>query len=251
MLFRSCRKIIIAAYLYVSEDYGKQWTRIGTDLPLEPVNVVREDPVNPNLLYVGTDHGVYISLDRGQSFSAVSEDFPAVPVHDLAIQNQAKDLVIGTHGRSIYKMPVGQLQQMTEEVMLEPLYVFDLKKTRFAKGWGKKTPWNEPKDPELPVVFYTATAGKVDWSVKLKDGPEIQRMSVEAKKGMNKLVYNLSIRPDALKTYTKKMNDAVKDPKKMVDPQKADTGNIYLQKGTYIFIIEQGGKTAQKEFVIE
>ena len=55
-------------YLYRSDDYGQNWTRLGPDLPAEPINVVREDPANPDLLYVGTDHGVYVSLNRGQSF---------------------------------------------------------------------------------------------------------------------------------------------------------------------------------------
>lgn len=238
-------------YLYISEDYGKQWTRIGADLPLEPINVVKEDPVNPDLIYVGTDHGVYISVDRGQTFSGIPEGIPAVPVHDLVIQNKAKDLVIGTHGRSLYKMPVGALQQLTSEVKGEALAIFDLRKVRFSKGWGKKSPWNEAKDPKMPVVFYTSTAGKLDWSVKLKDGPEVQRRSFDAQKGINKFVYNLDIRADALKNYTKKVNEGIKDAKKAVDPQKADSGKIYLQKGTYTLTLEQGGKSVQKDFVVE
>lgn len=239
------------AYTYVSEDYGKTWTRIGLDLPAEPVNVIREDPANPNLLYVGTDHGVYISLDRGQTFSAVKEGFPATPVHDLIVHPIAKDLVIGTHGRSMYKMPVGPLQQLTPEVMNEALYVFDLKKTRYSKGWGKKGAWNEAKDPELPVSFYSSSAGKADVSIKIKDGPEVQRMSVNVTKGINKSVYNLDVKPEVLKNYVKKANEGVKDPKKVIEPSKADTGKFYLLKGTYIVTVEKDGKSAQKEFTIE
>lgn len=56
------------AYLYVSDDYGKNWTPIGTDLPMEPINVVKEDPVNEDILYVGTDHNLYVSLDRANIF---------------------------------------------------------------------------------------------------------------------------------------------------------------------------------------
>ncbi|MEO6757824.1 MAG: glycosyl hydrolase, partial [Saprospiraceae bacterium] len=81
------------AYLYASEDYGQHWQQIGLDLPVEPINVVREDPVNPDLLYVGTDHGLYLSLDRGRTFQALGGDFPAVPVHDLVIQSRSNDLV--------------------------------------------------------------------------------------------------------------------------------------------------------------
>src|SRR6185436_15378904 len=59
-------------YLFVSEDYGTTWSQIGADLSLEPINVVKEDPVNENILFVGTDNGVYVSFDRGKTFMAMT-----------------------------------------------------------------------------------------------------------------------------------------------------------------------------------
>ncbi len=158
------------AYLYASDDYGQHWTRIGLDLPAEPLNVVREDPVNPDLLYVGTDHGLYISLDRGQHFQALGKDFPAVAVHDLAIQATENDLIVGTHGRSMYKISVARIQQLNSEVLDSTIFLFDLPATTFSKNWGKKRPWQELKNPELPVEFYCKNDGKVNWQVRTKDG---------------------------------------------------------------------------------
>lgn len=90
-------------YLYVSEDYGTTWTPIGKDLPAEPINVVKEDPKNENIIYVGTDGGLYVSFDRGQNFMMWSGGLPkSVPVHDIVIQERENEIVIGTHGRSIY-----------------------------------------------------------------------------------------------------------------------------------------------------
>lgn len=92
-----------APYLYVSEDYGASWKPLGKDLPLEPINVVREDPKNENILYVGTDGGLYVSFNRGQSFMLWNAGMPkSVPVHDIAIQERENEIVLGTHGRSIY-----------------------------------------------------------------------------------------------------------------------------------------------------
>jgi photosystem II stability/assembly factor-like uncharacterized protein len=92
-----------APYLYVSEDYGATWSVIGKDLPMEPINVVKEDPKNENILYVGTDGGLYVSFDRGQSFMMWSSGLPkSVPVHDIAFQERENEIVLGTHGRSIY-----------------------------------------------------------------------------------------------------------------------------------------------------
>jgi photosystem II stability/assembly factor-like uncharacterized protein len=90
-------------YLYVSEDYGATWKQLGRDLPMEPVNVVKEDPKNENILYVGTDGGLYVSFDRGQSFMLWNGGMPkSVPVHDIAIQERENEIVLGTHGRSLY-----------------------------------------------------------------------------------------------------------------------------------------------------
>ncbi|MFZ1313899.1 MAG: hypothetical protein WAR38_13615 [Chitinophagaceae bacterium] len=92
-----------APYLYVSEDHGNSWKPIGKDLPNEPINVVKEDPKDENILYVGTDGGLYVSFDAGNSFMLWNGGLPkSVPVHDIAIQQRDNELVLGTHGRSLY-----------------------------------------------------------------------------------------------------------------------------------------------------
>jgi len=99
-------------YLYVSEDYGTTWTQIGKDLPAEPINVVREDPKNENIIYVGTDGGLYVSFNKGQSFVMWNAGLPkSVPVHDIAIQERDNEIVLGTHGRSIYIAKLDEVQK--------------------------------------------------------------------------------------------------------------------------------------------
>jgi len=90
------------AWLYVSEDYGNTWKQLGTSLPLEPLNVVKEDPKKENIIYVGSDNGLYTSFDMGNSFMSMSNHLPRVPIHDLVIQERENELVVGTHGRSIF-----------------------------------------------------------------------------------------------------------------------------------------------------
>ena len=99
-------------YIYISNDFGKTWTRIGKDLPTEPVNVIREDPKNDSILYVGTDGGLYVSFDRGNSFMTWNKGLPkSVPVHDIAIQQRENEIVLGTHGRSIYIAKLDEVQK--------------------------------------------------------------------------------------------------------------------------------------------
>jgi photosystem II stability/assembly factor-like uncharacterized protein len=88
-------------YLFVSEDYGSTWMQLGSDLPAEPLNVVKEDAKNESIIYVGSDNGLYASFDMGKTFMTVG-NLPRVPVHDIVIQPRESELVIGTHGRSIY-----------------------------------------------------------------------------------------------------------------------------------------------------
>lgn len=102
------------AYLLVSEDYGATWTKLGNDLPLEPINVVTEDPKKENIIYVGTDNGLYASFNMGKSFKTLDHNLPRVPVHDIVVQKRENELVIGTHGRSIYITKLDAIQKLSK-----------------------------------------------------------------------------------------------------------------------------------------
>jgi photosystem II stability/assembly factor-like uncharacterized protein len=103
------------AYLYISEDYGANWRQIGKDLPNEPINVVKEDLTNENILYVGTDGGLYISLDGGNSSMMWTKGLPySVPIHDIALHPRENDIILGTHGRSIYIAKLDEVQKLAK-----------------------------------------------------------------------------------------------------------------------------------------
>src|SRR5262249_34523655 len=89
-------------YVFRTIDYGASWQNITKDLPADgPVLVIREDPRNKDLLFAGTEFGLFVSLDAGSSWQRFKAGLPAVAVHDLVIHPRDRDLVIGTHGRSI------------------------------------------------------------------------------------------------------------------------------------------------------
>jgi photosystem II stability/assembly factor-like uncharacterized protein len=239
-------------YLYVSNNYGQSWERLGGDLPLEPINVVKEDPANPNVLYVGTDHNLYVSLDGGRSFQTLSAGFPDVPVHDLAIQARERELVIGTHGRSMFKADISVIQKLNAETLLAEVQVFELEKRKFSKNWGKKQPYKATKDPELPVWFYSKSVGKGTWTLKHKEsGLVLNSGTVDCVRGLNKWNYSLDFQESALNKYRETLMTAQKDPKKPLEIEKADTGKRYLRKGVYTFTLEKGGKSSTQELVIE
>jgi hypothetical protein len=100
-------------------------------LPFEPLNVVKEDPKSDSILYVGTDGGLYVSFDAGNSFMMWNAGLPkSVPIHDIAIQQRDNEIVLGTHGRSLY---VAKLD--------------DVQKIRKDPEWMKKRPKDKPEEP--------------------------------------------------------------------------------------------------------
>ena len=103
------------SYLFVSEDYGTNWVQLGSDLPMEPINVVTEDPKKENIIYVGTDNGLYASFTMGKNFMVLDHNLPRVPVHDIVVQPRENELVIGTHGRSIYITKLKEVQKLYEK----------------------------------------------------------------------------------------------------------------------------------------
>lgn len=105
-----------APYLFISDDHGNTWKQLGKDLPYEPVNVVREDPKNDSILYVGTDGGLYVSFDQGNSFMMWNGGMPkSVPVHDIAIQQRENEIILGTHGRSLYVSKLTDVQGLKKD----------------------------------------------------------------------------------------------------------------------------------------
>ncbi len=112
-------------YVWRTNDYGKTWTKIVTGLPANDfARAIREDPKRQGLLYLGTEHGVYVSFDDGAQWQSLRLDLPVTPVHDLVVED--KDLVIATHGRSFYVLDdIAVLRQLTPEVAGSSFYVFD------------------------------------------------------------------------------------------------------------------------------
>ncbi|WP_439879979.1 WD40/YVTN/BNR-like repeat-containing protein [Pontibacter sp. MBLB2868] len=240
-------------YLYVSEDNGKKWERIGTNLPQEAINVITEDPKNENLLYVGTDHGLYISLDRGKTFTAMSKGMPAVAVHDVVVHPRENDLVVGTHGRSIYIANVEHLQQLTPELMNQQLHVFSLKQVNYNPRWGQKwSAWGDTMQAELSIPYYTSAAGSTTIRIKTDKGQVVKELKDQSEHGLNYVTYNLSVDEANAKAYEAALNSAKKEGAEPVKVEPAENKVIYLQPGKYTVEVETaGGAKKTQEFIIK
>jgi len=116
-------------FIFVTEDYGKKWKRItkGFDKD-ESVRVVREDHKNPNLLFAGTETGVWVSINRGKSWQRLKLNMPTVSIYDLKIHERENDLIVGTHGRSLWILDdISPLQQLADIDQKSKVHLFDQK----------------------------------------------------------------------------------------------------------------------------
>jgi len=237
--------------LYVSENYGETWRRIGLDLPLEPINVVREDPENPDLLYVGTDHGLYISLNRGNTFMRMHNDMPAVSVHDLVIHPREHEALIGTHGRSLYIARVKELQQLRDTVLAKPLFAFETDKMRAGRTWGNNTSWFKSDPPKLDIPVYASAAGKAKLTLQTEKGLTLREWNADCRKGLNYIAYDLTISDKDLDAYNKWLNEKTKAGDRQVKVKPAKDGKTYLAKGAYKVLIELNGAKVETKVVLE
>ena len=238
------------AMAYMSEDYGKTWTKIGKDLPLEPLNVIKEDPSNADILYVGSDHGLYVSLDRGGSFMLMNNGLPAVPVHDVVIHPREKDILVGTHGRSMYIGNAKELQQLNPEILAKALHTFGPAKTRFSGFWGRSFR-GRLSEPSLSIPIYAKTAGKANISVQTKEGLELQSFEVDLKKGLNFPTYDGTIQEKVVAEYIKPLKEKQKKGEKPLKIEAAENKKFYIYKGEYSLKISKGDNTATTKLVIE
>ncbi len=148
-------------YVFKTDDDGATWQSITSNLPARgPVHVIRADPRNPDLLYVGTEFGLFVSVNGGSSWQQVRSGLPTVAVHDLAIHVRDRELVIATHGRSIYIMDVAPLQEVTAKALSAPAYLFDVKpvtayQPRGAHGLGQGKNYLAPNPPFGATIYFT------------------------------------------------------------------------------------------------
>lgn len=222
-----------APYVYVSENYGQSWKPISNNLPASAVNVIKEDPENENLLYLGTDNGAWVSFDRGNSWQVFAEGLPNVAVHDLVVQEREKDLILGTHGRSFYKADTEVLQQMTSESMSDVLMA-NIDPIRSSRRWGSSfSPWSDPFTPSINIQFYSPSGGEAKIMVSDDNGVTYNEFMVDVDLGINSIEYDMSVSEKGVKAMKKRG----------MEIKKQDNAVYYLPKGEYTVKIYIEGKS--------
>lgn len=233
-----------APYLFVSDDFGTTWKNISANLPDEPINVVKEDPKNQNIIYVGTDNGLYASIDAGKTFM-VFGNLPRVAVHDIAIQKTANEMVVGTHGRSLYKASLDVVQSLADSGTSKPIIAFSVADKKFSANWAMKlSSFDEPSSPTISIPYYAKQSGVVRIIISTPNKTVVATMHDTATAGINIFSYNLQLDSLIKADYITEMD---KDHKLKM----ADDKNYYLLPGTYnVLLIDAADNMSTVSFNI-
>lgn len=195
------RSDVFAPLILMTDDGGGKWRDVTGDLPEgSPVRVVREDRRNPRVLYCGTEHAAYVSLDRGERWLELGgESLPTVPVYDLVEQATEHDLVAATHGRSIWILDDVAALSGLPEAKDEQLHLFPVRpvapRLYGFRGYGSGARVfrgaNPPDGAVLTYWLRDLPAGEVSVTVADTAGTVIRTFGGGARPGLNRVVWDL------------------------------------------------------------
>ena len=188
--------------LLMTRDLGAMWTEIQGDLPPGgPVKAILEDPASPEVLYCGTEFGAYVSLGRGAAWIRLNgESLPPAPVDDLVIHPREKDLIAGTHGRSIYVLDdASMFSQLTAEIRARPLALLKPRPAhpRLYSGrhYGVGHGIFKAKNPAMGayINYWVREATGEEVKIKIADpaGLVIRELKGPSNPGLNRVVWDL------------------------------------------------------------
>ncbi len=181
-------------YLFVSEDYGKTWKPITTNLPNEPVNVILEDPNYENILYTGAYRGVYISMDRGETWNLMGRNLPAASIGDLEIQEREKELVVGTHGRGIYYFNLIPIYELFKKGFPPTKnLLFNIPPAKLPRRRASHKDVEKSTIEKVPISFWSIQSGTAHIKVFEEPNQPIWQKELKVNRGFNQFRWDLVV----------------------------------------------------------
>ena len=251
-------------FVYRTLDYGEHWTRITGGIsgsPLSYVRNIREDPVRPGLLYLGTENALYVSFDDGENWQSLQTNLPPAPMYWMVVQEHFNDLVVGTYGRGFWVLDdITPLQQLTTEVAASQVHLFDPRPAyRFQPITAPMYMFNDQsagKNPPYGASLNYWLAEKSDQEVKIRitdgAGETVRTLKGKNAAGINRVWWDLKGEPSTqarLRTrplYAEWVSLGDKGWREgTIDPM-----SVLVPPGTYPVILEVGGKKYRSELEV-
>jgi len=231
------------SYVYLTTDLGRTWHPIMTEDIEGYAHVIREDLVNPSLLFLGTEFGLFITLDNGKHWAHFKEDFPKVAIKDMVIHPRDSALILGTHGRGIYIIDdLSPLRQLTREIMTSDVYVMESNPTfHFVPRWKQHSPGDGyfvagNPSRSAKITYYLKKRHMFgDMRVEIFDpeGNLLKTLPGSKRKGINRVTWWPRLKPPKVV------------PSPVLDPSTSFASRFgpVAPEGTYTFKINKGSDT--------
>jgi photosystem II stability/assembly factor-like uncharacterized protein len=208
-------------YLGKSTDMGKTWTRIKSSEFTGFAHKIKEDPENPNLLFLGCEMGLFATLDGGQNWFRMKNNIPEYAlVRDIQIHPKTHDLILATHGRGIFILDdIRPMRSLTKEIFEKEIHLFqtpDITLNNGKFGWGGPEisgGWTEGNPSSIPSINYylknrISTGGKATVQILDDKGTLVQEIPATLRKGINKVHWNLRGNPPRVAEGSTKFDGA-------------------------------------------
>ena len=196
-----------STYVFITTDYGESWKPIKSNLPAGvTARVIREHPLNQNLLFLGTEFGAYVSFDRGGRWTRLKGNLPLVRVDDMQIHPRDNALVLATHGRSVWLLDdLSPLERASENILTSDLHLFDVAPATHFRLYGRKGntghKWFAAPNPPYGAVinYYVKDKPKDDVKITITDnsGAVVRELKGPKEAGLNRIVWDLRLNPPA------------------------------------------------------
>lgn len=244
-----------APYVFVTEDFGQTWKSINANLPSGSTRVLREDSVSANLLYLGTEFAAYASINRGGAWTKINgkEGLPTVAVHEFAQPSTANDLVVATHGRSVWVLDVTPLRQMSTEIvkgktsLLAPAPAVQWRRVSMGSPYSSSSRQYTGDNPKRAAFIDYTIYGKVsNVAVKIVDitGDTVREFKGSTEEGFHRISWDFSRTPTVIPKQ--KVNTP---PKGDGQPQRFATSVVF--PGVYKVVLTVDGREYTQSLTVE
>jgi photosystem II stability/assembly factor-like uncharacterized protein len=239
-------------YLFVTRDYGQTWEGISSNLPASGfVQVVREDPRNKELIYAGTEFGLYASIDGGKRWNRFMNNMPTARVDDILVHPRDNDLIVATHARSVFIADdITALQQATPEARAQDALLFDIRpavlwlndRQRGQQTGGQRvfSGENPPRGAAIGYYLKATPSGDVKISIADATGRIIRTLDGSKRAGINRVLWNLTAQPGQAGAAGAGFGGGF----------GARGGGVPVAAGTYIVTLDVGGKKLTKPVTV-
>jgi len=236
-------------FLFASEDFGATWKSVRGNLPdsAGASRTIREDISNPDLLYCGTEFGLWISLDRGESWTQLKGNLPTVAVHEIAQHPTRGEIVVATHGRSLWTLDISPVRQMTSEATAAQAHLFKPSDVYYLRSLPSRgstarrfTAPDAPAQASICVHLKEAPRGA---TLRITDlaGETLRDLTLPAEAGFHRITWDMRrVRPDG----------AAAGGAQGGGRRRGGAGGFRVPPGRYKAVLTVGGQTLTQEFAV-